>query len=71
VPQGDRPWIPTSAILTNDIGVYLIERETWTGHSLAGEGKARTALRAAPLSVLNLGRIYLQRGKWQEALREL
>ena len=56
----------------NDIGVYLIEREDLDG-AIPWLEKAKRARRYEPrhFPYMNLGRIYLQRGKWQEALREL
>ena len=56
----------------NDIGVYLIEREDLDG-AIPWLEKAKRAQRYEPrhFPYMNLGRIYLQRGKWQEALREL
>lgn len=56
----------------NDIGVYLIEREDLDG-AIPWLEKAKRARRYEPrhFPYMNLGRIYLQRGQWQEALREL
>ena len=56
----------------NDIGVYLIEREDLDG-AIPWLEKAKCARRYEPrhFPYMNLGRIYLQRGQWQEALREL
>ena len=56
----------------NDIGVYLIEREDLDG-AIPWLEKAKRARRYEPrhFPYMNLGRIYLQRGKWQDALREL
>ena len=56
----------------NDIGVYLIEREDLDG-AIPWLEKAKRARRYEPrhFPFMNLGRIYLRRGQWQEALREL
>jgi tetratricopeptide (TPR) repeat protein len=56
----------------NDIGVYLIEREDLDG-AIPWLEKAKRARRYEPrhFPYMNLGRIYLRRGKWQEALCEL
>ena len=56
----------------NDIGVYLIEREDLDG-AIPWLEKAKRARRYEPrhFPYMNLGRIYLRQGKWQEALREL
>jgi len=56
----------------NDIGVYLIEQGDLDG-AVPWLEKAKGAARYEPrhFPCMNLGRIYLQRGRWQEALREL
>ncbi|MCX5735963.1 MAG: tetratricopeptide repeat protein [candidate division NC10 bacterium] len=56
----------------NDIGVYLIERQDLDG-AIPWLEKAKRARRYEPrhFPYMNLGRIYLRKGKWQEALREL
>ena len=56
----------------NDIGVYLIEREDLDG-AIPWLEKAKRARRYEPrhFPYMNLSRIYLQRRRWQEALREL
>jgi Tfp pilus assembly protein PilF len=56
----------------NDIGVYLIERGDLDG-AVPWLEKAKQAPRYEPrhFPYMNLGRVYLQRGRWQDALREL
>lgn len=56
----------------NDIGVYLIEQGDLDG-AVPWLEKAKAAPRYEPrhFPYMNLGRIYLQRGRWQEALQEL
>jgi tetratricopeptide (TPR) repeat protein len=56
----------------NDIGVYLIERGDLSG-AIPWLEQAKRASRYEPrhFPYLNLGRIYLRRGQWLEALREL
>jgi tetratricopeptide (TPR) repeat protein len=56
----------------NDIGVYLIERGDLDG-AIPWLERAKQAPRyeARHFPHMNLGRVYLQRGEWQEALREL
>ena len=56
----------------NDIGVYLIEQKDLDG-AVPWLEKAKRAPRYEPrhFPYMNLGRIYLQRGQWQEALHEL
>ena len=56
----------------NDIGVYLIERGDLDG-AIPWLERAKRAPRYEPrhFPYMNLGRIYLQRGEWQAALREM
>ena len=56
----------------NDIGVYLIERGDLDG-AIPWLERAKRAPRYEPrhFPYMNLGRIYLRRGQWPEALREL
>lgn len=56
----------------NDIGVYLIERGDLDG-AVPWLERAKRAPRYEPrhFPYMNLGRVYLRRGQWQEALREL
>ena len=56
----------------NDIGVYLIERGDLDG-AVPWLERAKQAPRYEPrhFPYMNLGRVYLRRGQWQEALREL
>jgi len=56
----------------NDIGVYLIERGDLDG-AVPWLERAKQAPRYEPrhFPYMNLGRVYLRRGQWREALREL
>jgi tetratricopeptide (TPR) repeat protein len=56
----------------NDIGVYLMQQDK-LDESIAWLEKAKQAKRYEPrqFPFMNLGRIYLKRGRWWEALREL
>jgi len=56
----------------NDIGVYLIERGDLDG-AVPWLERAKRAPRYEPRHFpdRNLGRVYLRRGQWQEARREL
>jgi tetratricopeptide (TPR) repeat protein len=56
----------------NDIGVYLIERGDLDG-AVPWLERAKQAPRYEPrhFPYMNLGRVYLRRGRWREALREL
>lgn len=56
----------------NDIGVYLIEQGDLDS-AVPWLERAKTAPRYEPrhFPYLNLGRIYLRRGQWLEALQEL
>jgi len=56
----------------NDIGVYLIERGDLDG-AVPWLKRAKQAPRYEPrhFPYMNLGRVYVRRGQWQEALREL
>jgi Tfp pilus assembly protein PilF len=56
----------------NDIGVYLMQKGDPDG-AIPWLGKAKRAPRYDPrqFPYMNLGRIYLRRGQWIEALREL
>jgi tetratricopeptide (TPR) repeat protein len=56
----------------NDIGVYLIERGDLDS-AVPWLERAKRAPRYEPrhFPYMNLGRVYLRRGQWQEALREL
>ena len=56
----------------NDIGVYLIERGDLDG-AVPWLKRAKQAPRYKPrhFPYMNLGRVYVRRGQWQEALREL
>lgn len=56
----------------NDIGVYLIERGDLNG-AVPWLERAKRAPRYEPrhFPYMNLGRVYLRRGQWREALREL
>ncbi len=56
----------------NDIGVYLIERGDLDG-AVPWLERAKQAPRYEPrhFPYMNLGRVYLRRGQWPEALREL
>lgn len=56
----------------NDIGVYLIERGDLDG-AVPWLERAKQASRYEPrhFPYMNLGRVYLRRGQWREALREL
>jgi tetratricopeptide (TPR) repeat protein len=55
----------------NDIGVYLMQKGDLDG-AIPWLQKAKRALRYEPrqFPYMNLGRIYLRRGQWIEALRE-
>ena len=55
----------------NDIGVYLIQQGDLDG-AIPWLEKAKKAPRYEPrqFPYMNLGRIYLRRGQWTEALRE-
>lgn len=56
----------------NDIGVYLIERGDLDA-AVPWLERAKRAPRYEPrhFPYMNLGRVYLRRGQWHEALREL
>lgn len=56
----------------NDIGVYLIERGE-LDDAVPWLERAKRAPRYEPrhFPYMNLGRVYLRRGQWQEALREV
>ena len=56
----------------NDIGVYLMQKGDLDG-AIPWLEKAKRAPRYEPrqFPYMNLGRIYLRRGQWAEALREL
>ena len=56
----------------NDIGVYLMQKGDLEG-AVPWLEKAKQAPRYEPrqFPYMNLGRIYLRRGQWAEALREL
>ncbi len=56
----------------NDIGVYLMQQGDLDG-AIPWLEKAKQAPRYEPrqFPYMNLGRIYLRRGQWTEALREL
>jgi Tfp pilus assembly protein PilF len=56
----------------NDIGVYLMQKGDLDG-AIPWLEKAKRAPRYEPrqFPYMNLGRIYLRRGQWTEALREL
>ncbi len=56
----------------NDIGVYLIERGDLDG-AIPWLERAKRAPRYEPrhFPYMNLARVYLRRGQWQHALREL
>ena len=56
----------------NDIGVYLIQQDK-LDEAIPWLEKAKLATRYEPrqFPFMNLGRIYLQQGRWWEALREL
>ena len=56
----------------NDIGVYLMQKGDLDG-AIPWLEKAKRAPRYDPrqFPYMNLGRIYLRRGQWTEALREL
>jgi len=56
----------------NDIGVYLIQQDK-LDEAIPWLEKAKQATRYEPrqFPFMNLGRIYLQQGRWWEALREL
>jgi tetratricopeptide (TPR) repeat protein len=56
----------------NDIGVYLLEQGK-LDEAISWLERAKTARRYEPrhFPFLNLGRIYVQQGRWWEALREL
>jgi len=55
----------------NDIGVYLMQKGDLDG-AIPWLQKAKQAPRYEPrqFPYMNLGRIYLRRGRWAEALRE-
>ena len=55
----------------NDIGVYLMQQDK-LDEAIGWLEKAKQATRYEPrqFPFMNLGRIYLQRGRWWEALRE-
>ena len=55
----------------NDIGVYLMQQDK-LDESISWLEKAKQATRYKPrqFPFMNLGRIYLRRGRWWEALRE-
>ena len=55
----------------NDIGVYLMQQDK-LDESISWLEKAKQAKRYQPrqFPFLNLGRIYLQQGRWWDALRE-
>jgi tetratricopeptide (TPR) repeat protein len=56
----------------NDIGVYLVQQGK-LDEAIPWLGKAKQARRYEPrqFPFMNLGRVYLQQGRWWEALREL
>lgn len=56
----------------NDIGVYLMQKGDLDG-AISWLETAKRAPRYEPrqFPYMNLGRIYLRRGQWSEALREL
>jgi tetratricopeptide (TPR) repeat protein len=56
----------------NDIGVYLMQQDK-LDEAITWLDKAKQATRYEPrqFPFMNLGRIYLQQGRWWEALREL
>jgi tetratricopeptide (TPR) repeat protein len=56
----------------NDIGVYLMQRDR-LDEAIPWLEKAKHAPRYEPrqFPYMNLGRIYLRRGRWWDALREL
>ena len=56
----------------NDIGVYLMQKGDLEG-AIPWLEKAKQAPRYEPrqFPYMNLGRIYLRRGQWTQALREL
>jgi len=56
----------------NDIGVYLLEQGK-LDEAISWLERAKTARRYEPrhFPFLNLGRIYVQQGRWWDALREL
>jgi Tfp pilus assembly protein PilF len=56
----------------NDIGVYLMQKGDLEG-AIPWLEKAKRAPRYEPrqFPYMNLGRVYLRRGQWNEALREL
>jgi tetratricopeptide (TPR) repeat protein len=55
----------------NDIGVYLMQQGK-LDEAIPWLGKAKQARRYEPrqFPFLNLGRVYLQQGRWWDALRE-
>ena len=55
----------------NDIGVYLMQQDK-LDESIAWLEKAKQAKRYEPrqFPFMNLGRIYIQQGRWWQALRE-
>jgi tetratricopeptide (TPR) repeat protein len=55
----------------NDIGVYLMQQDK-LDEAIPWLERAKQATRYEPrqFPFMNLGRIYLQRGRWWEALRE-
>jgi tetratricopeptide (TPR) repeat protein len=55
----------------NDIGVYLMQQDK-LDESIAWLEKAKQAKRYVPrqFPFMNLGRIYVQQGRWWQALRE-
>ena len=56
----------------NDIGVYLMHQDK-LDESISWLEKAKQAKRYEPrqFPFMNLGRIYIQQGRWWQALREL
>ena len=56
----------------NDIGVYLMQQDK-LDESISWLEKAKQAKRYEPrqFPFMNLGRIYIQQGRWWQALREL
>jgi Tfp pilus assembly protein PilF len=56
----------------NDIGVYLMQQDK-LDEAIPWLEKAKQARRYEPrqFPFMNLGRIYMRRGRWQAALREL
>ena len=56
----------------NDIGVYLMQQDKLE-EAIPWLERAKQAKRYEPrqFPYMNLGRIYLRQGRWQEALREL